>query len=396
MVNKQNQLSKMDSVDANENLELLFNFDSGKELVMYEVNNESLTNKKYQEVRMTESDVIAKTVQASVPMLTISELTRLAPNGIFTTTIDPASLSKLANGTYSTIVRKNGLISQHVGFDKIDISKINSFISINLAMQAMSIISGQHYLRQINSKLEKHTELLNELINFKHTDNKAIIKIAIKTTERIANKSMNEPIDIIDLHREKNEVDRVYEFYNDQCRQVYESMVEDMSLQAEKSKASKFTIPKIKSKKTPDKKAKEFINNLTKLNNLYLMSYEISKLSLQMLLVEVAVSIKLEKDAVIIEDLGRTFMDEYNRIFVEEGHKVIYKELISKMKSLNSEEISLQIIKEIYPNLKEMINKNEILESGMKFIENYNKQREVLYIPTDSEGQVRVFTEVIE
>src|SRR5699024_7528372 len=161
-------------------------------------------------------------------------------------------------------------------------------------------------------------------------------------------------------------------------------------------KASKFTIPKIKSKKTPDKKAKEFINNLTKLNNLYLMSYEISKLSLQMLLVEVAVSIKLEKDAVIIEDLGRTFMDEYNRIFVEEGHKVIYKELISKLKSLNSEEISLQIIKEIYPNLKEMINKNEILESGMKFIENYNKQREVLYIPTDSEGQVRVFAEVME
>src|SRR5699024_2123931 len=187
---------------------------SGKELVMYEVNNESLTNKKYQEVRMTESDVIAKTVQASVPMLTISELTRLAPNGIFTTTVDPASLSKLANGTYSTIVRKNGLISQHVGFDKIDISKINSFISINLAMQAMPIISGQHYLHQINSKLEKHTELLNELINFKHTDNKAIIKTAIKTTERIANKSMNEPIDIIDLHREKNEVDRVYEFYN--------------------------------------------------------------------------------------------------------------------------------------------------------------------------------------
>lgn len=35
-----------------------------------------------------------------------------------------------------------------------------------------------------------------------------------------------------------------------------------------------------------------------------------------MLLVEVAVSITLEKDAVIIEDLGRTFMDEYNRIFV--------------------------------------------------------------------------------
>jgi len=77
---------------------------------------------------------------------------------------------------------------------------------------------------------------------------------------------MNEPIDIIDLHREKNEVDRVYEFYNDQCHQIYESMLEDMSLQAEKSKASKFTIPKIKSKKTPDKKEKEFVNNLTKLN----------------------------------------------------------------------------------------------------------------------------------
>lgn len=55
------------------------------------------------------------------------------------------------------------------------------------------------------------------------------------------------------------------------------------------------------------------------------------------------------------------------------------------------EEIGIKLLSENYSRLKTAIIKNELLQAGMEFMSHYNREREILYIPSDGEGRGRYF-----
>lgn len=231
--------------------ELIISFGTGQELVMDKIRNQFPEDRKYQEVS---TDTVSRGTKVALPAMTLAEISSIAPEGLFTTLVDPELLSKLADGTYTTMIRENGQILKHVGFEKIDFLKVNSLIGISIAMQAMSLVSGQYYLTEINSKLDEHTALLNELIDIKHSENDAIINSVIKTVTRIVNKTKNELIDIDDLHRAHDEMDKIYEFYNGQTRKAYDNVLEFIANKAEKDSTTKFNLPRTKSSRKKTEK----------------------------------------------------------------------------------------------------------------------------------------------
>lgn len=132
-------------------------------------------------IELTDENInkVSETVMQIKDLVNISKQCKY-----FRATVNPELLSKLRDGTYSTMIRdSNGHIVSHAGFEQI------SPISLvpNMIFQTLSFVTNQYYLHNINEKLEdikKMVELLKRDIYEKHIDRlKAIedeINIKIK------------------------------------------------------------------------------------------------------------------------------------------------------------------------------------------------------------------------
>ena len=120
----------------------------------------------------------------------VAELKKRAPNGLFAATEDPSKLSRMANDTYSTMVRdSDNKLVRHAGFDEIDgLGKQGLMFSVSVGMQAMAAVSGQYYLHEIYSQLEDLSSKLDKLIEFHHDEKTAKLKNTKIRLEEIVKK----------------------------------------------------------------------------------------------------------------------------------------------------------------------------------------------------------------
>lgn len=108
--------------------------------------------------------------------------------GVFRATINPAQLMQYSNGTVSSIVKVNGKIAEHAGFQTVSSAQIFAPI---LIFQLASICTGQYYLSGINSQLSILQERVNELIKIHHRQNRGNIEaIFLMLQEYVSKKNI--------------------------------------------------------------------------------------------------------------------------------------------------------------------------------------------------------------
>lgn len=146
--------------------EIIINNVQGQQLSLSRSDMKTLGNKKFIEVTSGGLSIASHTMQGAMPILaqaqTISEINRLAPNGLFAATVPISELMKYSNGTLGSPVMGNGHVVKYAGFNLLDNSGATVTLSpaavVGAGMQAMAAISGQHYMHQISKQLTSITK----------------------------------------------------------------------------------------------------------------------------------------------------------------------------------------------------------------------------------------------
>lgn len=352
----------------------------GESLSFTRANLELNSTKQYKEVISNRSTVASKTVQGALPFLasaqTIAGISKQAPFGLFTATVDPATLSKLtADGSFSTMIREGGKIVKHAGFEKVSVSPANAFVLVGAAMQAMAIVSGQYYMHRINSQLTA----IGELVNFHHDEKIANLLTTKERLEKISNKSLN---DISDLNEIRNLLDDTrnvfYEYKTRLQREHNELIILDYRMRITKNNM------------------KELTSKLDQMNFTYQMCYESDKLSLQVELVEIAIQMKLGYSVDQLKEKISHLKENYNDSFYFQAESEVAK----LYKSIRAKAATKETPKTI-ARYKNILEKKNMLEEKIDFIDTkyvfermlteYDRPREILYVPGDDSIEEKVY-----
>jgi len=109
------------------------------------------------------------------------------------------NLMKYTNGTYSSILKdlKGQKIAGHAGYLKI--SPVEVFAPI-IVFQAMSIVTGQHYLHEISKQLETIHELLDKLLQLNLTEKVGILLNGYDILNELSSRKTYIREDLIMIH----------------------------------------------------------------------------------------------------------------------------------------------------------------------------------------------------
>ncbi|MCM3611687.1 hypothetical protein M4S82_10525 [Planococcus sp. MERTA32b] len=250
--------------------------------------------KKYKEVFISDLSLMTGNVsqtalQVANQGLTLAQIAKEAPHGLFAATTNPSNLSKFANGTTSTMVRDaSGHLVEHAGFAEVGLSvAVNPAIILSAGMQAMSAISGTYYLHKINARFNDLNTKLEELSNMHHDNNIGRLVAARKGLYEIANKEF---IDIVDLSTIRN-----YKMTADDVSQEY------MYRLSRREGESNSKIDKV----IEEQKLKD-------INFTIEVAFEANKLSLYAQLIEIRARMKLIDQTEIIEEQTRQLKYNYS------------------------------------------------------------------------------------
>jgi len=257
---------------------------------------------KYKEVFASEASLIAGNItQGSLLVanhaLSVSEILKQAPNGLFTATVDPAKLSKFGNGTITTMVHGGEKKLQHFGFTKIDpVKSINPAMVLSAGMQVMSMVSGTYYLKQINSQIHQIDKQLNELIQFHHDENIGKLRAARIGLSEIASREIVDNVDINTIRSYKKTCQEIQEEYNLRFHREVNDFV-------------------------PKKKGDE--KEFEKMNLQLTIAFEASKLSLYAELIELGTRMKIGGQNELIEGLTSQLERNYkNSLYHNIDHAI--------------------------------------------------------------------------
>lgn len=373
--------------------ELLLKNDLGNELLFKRPDIEDSKDKKYKEVSFSKLNQGSGTiVNATMPILqqvlTVEKIAKVAPNGLFTTVANPETLSKFSDGSFTTMVRDtNNKMIGHEGFSKVtDITKGNPLIAINVGMQAMAMVSGQYYLHEINTQLENISGKLNELMNV-HNDEKIGMLLTVK--ERLLVIARKEHVDTHDISEIRSLIK--------DTKNVFAEYRVRLSRQQE-------DLNKLKSKNIFEKSKIAMLEAIiTDINFTAKIVYEADQLSIQAEFSEIAVRMKLNAGAEVIEELIHQLKDHcetsfYGTIdsFVKNEYRPAvqakYRELGKKYLLKHPEHLK-QINDSV--NLSELRTMNSnVGELMQQLITEFNKEQEILYVPGDGVDPQRVFVAV--
>jgi hypothetical protein len=205
-------LSEIQAIIINDNL--------GQELELTRPDMKALANKKFKEITNNGLSIGSHTAQGAIPFLaqaqTISEISKVAPNGLFTATAPISELMKFSDGTVGSAVMGNGGIVGQSGFKEVGlsaISQINPATVIGAGMQAMAAISGQYYMHQISNQLLSIDKKLDKLVNFHHDEKTAILLTIKDRLKDITEKSNVDAADIIGIHNLYTDSGKVFNEY---------------------------------------------------------------------------------------------------------------------------------------------------------------------------------------
>lgn len=270
--------------------ELVISNPIGGELVM-KIKSNSQKGKKFKEVFASEVSMIAGNItqgrlQVANQAMSVSQILKQAPNGLFTATVDPSKLAKFKNGTLTTMVHGGQKKLEHFGFTEVVVSSaINPAMVLSAGMQAMSILSGTYYLNQINSQIQKIDEKLDELIQFHHDENIGKLKAARHGLSEIADREIVDIIDINAIRSYKKTAQEIQEEYSYRVNREINNFV-------------------------PDKKGDE--KKFNNMNFQMSIAFESSKLSLFAELIELGTRMKIGGQNELIEGLTLQLQNNYN------------------------------------------------------------------------------------
>lgn len=406
--NKEHEMTKelnTQMVDKNNNENISYNYNKltkatemflkdslGNELIFKRPDLQNKLQKKYREVSISNANQISgHIVNSAMPFLqqaiTLRQIAKAAPNGLYTTLVDPEKLSKFMDGSYTTMIRNaENELAGHQGFVPVaDLVKANPIMVLNAGMQAMAMVSGQYYLHQINSQLESISEKLDELINYHHDEKIGLLLTVKDRLLKIVSKQYVDEHDIEEVRRLLKDTSNVYEEYHFRL----DRKIKDLSDFESKAWWGKNRITAL------EEKIKE-INFTVK------VVYEAEQLCLQAECTEIAIRMKLGNKMEKIQELMKqmeehydnsfyakvdTFNDKYKRIVIERYKKLGEKYLLKhpeRLKQLTNL-ISLSEIK---------ISDTNIGDLTQKLLEEQNKEQEFIYIPGDDLESQRIFVAV--
>lgn len=413
--------------NLNEINEIIVSNPIGGELSLEKVTDDKLeAKKKYKEVFVSSLSLMTGNVsqtalQIANQAMTLAEIAKQAPDGLFTATANPANLSKFANGTTSTMVRDtSGRLVEHAGFAEVGFSaSVNPAIILSAGMQVMSAVSGTYYLHKINAQMTDMDAKLEKLLNFHHDINIGRLIAARKGLYEISNRDFVDTVDLSAVRNYKKTADEIHEEYAYRLKRQKRELHIEIDTKAEKEL-------------------------LLEINFTMTIAFEASKLSLFAELIEIGTRMKIGGQIEMINGLTRQLKQNYDQSFyhhidleVEKVYSIIQQrssnELIDKKikfeESLdeltdNYSSTSWGILPEIVMRMavagKAKIDVNKVnkkvesenknfstLKTGMKqskkidgidhiideIVELPYKEKEILYIPTENKKQ-RIFVAV--
>lgn len=284
--------------NSNEINEIVVSNPIGGELSLKKVTDDNLeAKKKYKEVFVSDlslmtGNVTQTALQVANQGMTLAQIAKQAPNGLFTATANPANLSKFANGTTSTMVRdaSNHLV-EHAGFANVGLSaSVNPAIILSAGMQVMSAVSGTYYLHKINAQITDMDAKLEELLNIHHDTNIGRLVAARKGLSEIANREFVDATDLSAIRDYKKTADEIHEEYTYRLKR----QEKELNLKID---------PKVEEKKLLD------------INFTMTIAFEANKLSLFAELIEIGTRMKIGHPTEIINGLTRQLKQNYDNSF---------------------------------------------------------------------------------
>lgn len=189
----------------------------GKEIIFNRPN--VLTESKYREVTVHGTgNVVQHVGQGAADLYTLKELGSIAGKELYTSPLSMNALHQYKDGTFSSIVFGKGRIQSHLGFEAFDVSSLSGIKPVmltSLAMQGMAIISGQYYLKQINSSLQAIGRDIQELKEIHETDTRGVLSHCRKRLMEIAQTQHCTNADITEIRSLANEAGFILEQYKE-------------------------------------------------------------------------------------------------------------------------------------------------------------------------------------
>ena len=356
---------------------------------------DELTEMKYQEVIISETIKIAgHFAQGAMPILgnasTLSEIARMAPNGLFTATVDPSNLSKFGDGTITTMVRDttNNLVG-HAGFQSVENTiQVNPLFAVNVGMHAMAAISGQYYLNQIFGELDGINSNLEKLIEFHHDEK---IGILLNTKDRLSEiiqrKNVDES-DIYEIRDLRNKIGEVFQEYKIRLDREHGDII--------KFKPKAMLV---------EKRVGEYGKKINEMCFTFQVCFEADRLSMQSELAEIAVRMKLNYEDPMLEELFEQLKHNSENSFsisIDDIIKDTFKPINSKAKEIVGDGKDLFFIdKNRNKLLKSIFDKHKKLEAQFnskagnniiyKALSERGEHKEVIIMPDKELKGQRIF-----
>lgn len=318
-------LDEQNNNDLSKITEIVLQNSLGQEILFTRPNE--LKELKYQEVIVGETAKIGgHLIQGAMPVLerasTLGEIAKKAPNGLFTATVDPSTLSKFADGTTTTMVRDTAnKLAGHAGFQNVEkIGKVNPLMAVNVGMQALAAISGQYYLHQIFDQLDGINSNLEKLIEFHHDEKIGILLNTKNRLSEIIQRKNVDGSDINEIRDLRNKIGEVFQEYKTR-------------LDRERKNVAEFKSREWFVEKRVDYYGKE----IDEMSFTLQICFEADRLSMQAELAEIAVRMKMNYADLMLEELFYQLKDNYDNSFsisIDDKIKEIFEPI-----NLNAKEI---------------------------------------------------------
>ncbi|MDT0160685.1 hypothetical protein [Bacillus sp. AG4(2022)] len=321
-------------INSNEINKIVVSNPIGDELSLEKVTDDKLgAKKRYREVFVSDVSLMTGNIsqmalQVANQGMTLAQIAKKAPNGLFTATANPATLSKFANGTTTTMVRdaSNRLV-KHAGFADVGLSvSVNPAILLSAGMQVMSAVSGTIYLHKINAQMTDMDAKLEKLINFHHDINIGRLIAARKGLSEIAKREFVDTVDLSAIRNFKKTANEIHEEYVYRLKREKRELHKEIGSKAEKEL-------------------------LLEINFTMTIAFEASKLSLFAELIEIGSRMKICDQIEMINGLTKQLKQNYAESF--------YHHIDSEVKN-------------VYSNIKQR-SSNELVKKKAKFEESLDE-----------------------
>ena len=350
----------------------------------------------YREVTYTASDMASKTIQMAMPagqqLYSAASLAQMAPNGLFTATIDSAQLSHfLKDGTYTTMIHGPNGVSTHAGFKKIPgLNGFNPAAIATIAFQAMAMISGNHYMHLINQRLNSIEGSVQEIMTY-HTDHDlGILTHAQRKLIDITAHSTVTQRDMDDIHDIIKDVGILYDHYKIMYSQQKKAIWE---YRAEKGPA--------------DKRMNSYYSEVNRFIATAKVCAAAYQIYLQTVLTEICLFLKRDGQKAELENMINDAASICNIRFEASGAQ--YDWIQTKAQKILDEKIFMENIMGISDDKKRQLMTpakqsstslqkymNEVADTGSSevLIQNMLERKQMLLIPGEHGSQPRIFIPV--